>query len=298
MHVQPVLCIGCGIEGLVYINGRLAGETGPQTPLSVPVTPGGCVYLEYRPLLPGYLPLCRRLTLGGDMEAGEGLYVLVWPSGVIEVEVSPEKQENRDAQRELALPDYALEPEEIRRGESILCVGNCRDGGRYLAAFDTWGRCALEARGDESYFTQSGDMRLFRRENDVVGHACLLTYREENGALALAERENMWAPGGPVWPDSPEKTALAAVEAAMLGLWDEAEGYFLMEKWSACRKTLKDCCAYECAAPMRFPMPDGRSAIALCRATGERCGEVRAMYYHAVPGGGPQGMWQLDRIGI
>lgn len=296
--MQPVLFIGCEIEGLVYINGRLAGETGPQAPLSVPVSPGGCAYLEYRPLYPGYLALSRRLTLGEDMEAGEGLYVLKWPSGVIEVEITPEKQVTADTRQELALPDYALEPEEIRRGEGILCVGNCRDGGRYLAGFDGEGRCTLEARGDESYFTQTGDMRLFRRENDVVGHARLMTYQEVEGQLALVESENMWAPGGPVWPDSPEKTALAAVEAAMLGLWDEAAGYFLTEKWAACRRVLERCCEYDCAASMRFPLPDGRSAIALCRAAGERCGEVRAMYYHAVPSGGMQGMWQLDRIGI
>ena len=296
MRVQPVLFVVCEVEGLVYINGRLAGTTGPERPLAAPVSPGSA-YLEYKPLYPGFRAMARQVTAGeGQLEAGEGLYALRWPSGVVEVEIVPERERETARREGSALPDYALEPDDERRGRLALFVGPCRDGGRYAAAIDEGGRCVLAARGDESYFTQNGEMRLFRRENDTVGHARLLTYRETEAGMELADCENMWAPGGPTWPDTPERTALAAAEAAILGLWDEADGYLLPERREACRDGLRACAAFDCASPMRVPLPDGRSAVALCRAAGERVGEAKALYYHAVPGGGIQGPWRLDRM--
>ena len=299
MRVQPVLYVVCEVEGLVYINGRLAGVAGPERPLTAPVSPGRS-YIQYEPLYPGYLGMARPVTVGeGRLEAGDGLYALSWPSGLVEVEITPQRAEPSAPRRDgPALPEYALAPDDERQGRYSMYVGPCRDGGRYAAATDENGRIVLEARGDESYFTQTGEMRLFRRENDTVGHARLLTYREAEDGIQLAECENMWAPGAPKWPDSPESTAMAAAEAAIWALWAEADGYLLPEKRDACRETLKKCAEYDCASPMRVPLPDGRSAVALCRALGERTGEARALYYHAVPGGGSQGPWRLDWLEI
>ena len=50
---HPVLYISPDIAGLIYINGRLAGECDAQSPLSIPVAPQGAVYIEYHPLCAG-----------------------------------------------------------------------------------------------------------------------------------------------------------------------------------------------------------------------------------------------------
>ena len=297
MDVQPVLLIGCEAEGLVHINGRLAGETGPEQPLVAPVTPGTPIYLEFSPYGSLWLPMACRLRLEAGGEPGEDVYLMAWPSGVWEAELMPRRASGPEPSgREL--PDYALEPDDARKGQGTLCVGPCRDGGRYAAALDGSGRLRFCARGDESYFTQTGEMRLFLRDTDTVGHARLMTFRTAGDGVELAECEPMWVPGAPHWPDSPEKTAMAAAEAAILGLWDEAEGYLLPERRENLREVLRACGEYQCAAPLPVTPPDGRSAIALCRATGRHTGDARALRYHAVPGGGSQGPWRLDALEI
>ncbi|MEF9895988.1 MAG: hypothetical protein RR843_09465, partial [Clostridia bacterium] len=73
--------------------------------------------------------------------------------------------------------------------------------------------------------TEDGAVRTFELLNDTVGHAQLSIWREQDGAWACVHREILWAQGAPAWPDTPDKTAMAALEAALLGLNDEAAGY-------------------------------------------------------------------------
>ena len=76
---HPVLYISPDTAGLIYINGRLAGECDAQSPLSIPVAPQGAVYIEYHPLCAGVLGAARRLNLSGGYvsplsEPPDGMY--------------------------------------------------------------------------------------------------------------------------------------------------------------------------------------------------------------------------------
>ena len=295
MDVQPVLMVVCREEGLVKLNGRLAGQVGPDAPLVTPVGPGAAVYLEYSPFGPGRLPVTRRLLLEGAGEAGDGVYLMAWPGGVWEAEVEPQGAESL-LRAESGLPGYALEPDDERVGAGMMRVGPCRDGGRYAAAWDEGGRRIFCSRCEESYFTQTGEMRLFLRDGDTVGHARLITLRDGPDGAEVAEVEPMWELGAPRWPDTPHRTALAAAEAAVLGLWDEAEGYLSPEARERLAPVIRECGEYQCAAELPAPLPGGRSAVALCRATGKNTGEAQALTYHAVAGGGSQGYWRLDSL--
>ena len=93
---HPVLYISPDTAGLIYINGRLAGECDAQSPLSIPVAPQGAVYIEYHPLCAGVLGAARRLNLSGGYvsplsEPPDGMYIVAWPGSVIDVQISPER---------------------------------------------------------------------------------------------------------------------------------------------------------------------------------------------------------------
>ena len=63
--MQPMLFVTSAIRGLFYLNGRLIGDMEPDRPLCLPATPGGALYVEFRPLEAGYLSLARCLVLAG-----------------------------------------------------------------------------------------------------------------------------------------------------------------------------------------------------------------------------------------
>ena len=48
--MQPTLVLSAPHPGMVYIDGRFAGEVSDEHPLLRPVGVQGPVYLEYRPL--------------------------------------------------------------------------------------------------------------------------------------------------------------------------------------------------------------------------------------------------------
>ena len=82
---HPVLYISPDTAGLIYINGRLAGECDAQSPLSIPVAPQGAVHIEYHPLCAGVLGAARRLNLSGGYvsplsEPPDGMYIVAWPA--------------------------------------------------------------------------------------------------------------------------------------------------------------------------------------------------------------------------
>ena len=93
--MQPTLILHAPKPGLIYINGRFAGEAGPDDPLLRPVTPRGAVYLEYRPLSGDCHSMARKLVFSGgepllpSAEEAENVDIVLWPGGEIEVELSP-----------------------------------------------------------------------------------------------------------------------------------------------------------------------------------------------------------------
>ena len=243
------------VPGLICVNGRLVGETG-ETPLAVPVSPRGAVYLEHRPMARGCLPLAGRVTFSGGRALPEsitqGLWALCWPSGVVEVEMKPERLEEAETTR-------AGGPEDARAA--------------HLA---------------------DGTTRLVEPLGDTVGHARLCGWRPTEIGWEEMTPEIVWAEDAPHWPQTPEDTALALAEAALLNLAEEARGYLTPS--AAARGVLSALSGFDGCLPMKYPLPDGRACVGMLELLGAQMARVTPRYYRAVAMGGGQGPWRIDDI--
>lgn len=93
----PALIIRAECPALISINGRLAGECGPDAYISAPLSANGDYYIEMQPLLPksGGVMLrgvTRKFTLenGIIMQQGyEDAHICFWPGGVDELIFCP-----------------------------------------------------------------------------------------------------------------------------------------------------------------------------------------------------------------
>lgn len=189
--MQPVLLITSTVPGMLWVNGRMAGELDEGHSVAQPVSPQGPVYLQHFPARPGYLPLTRRFTLSGgrvlpaSLAGAQGLWAVAWPGGALEIELTPEM----------------LSP----------------------AAQAPFSPLNLPGAAQQ----EDGTVRVLEPLEDTVGHVRLNSYRLEGGAWKAVHSEILWSQGGPRWPATPEQTALALAEACLLGLADEARGYLL-----------------------------------------------------------------------
>ena len=86
--MQPTIVCTAPVAGMIYINGRFAGEASRERPLFAPVSPCGATYLEYRPLT-GSGALARRCVFSGgapmpeSLAGAEGLFVWAPPDGEV-----------------------------------------------------------------------------------------------------------------------------------------------------------------------------------------------------------------------
>lgn len=330
--MQPTLLVTSGVSGLLYVNGRLAGEIDQAHSACLPVAAFGPIYLELRPMEAGHLPLACRLTLSGgkpiasSLDAQQGLFVGMWPGGVLEVELSAERLPEEcaspaylmdgdlraavytgarprltvsagGAHYAYALAPGARPPELIVRPECYLFRGELEGGGEYaLALSQDLSRVLISLTGQRIGVDDQGALSALVAADDIVGHANLETWGYEAQGYQLLAREAIWAAGAPKWPATPEDTALAAVQAAQLDLLAEASGYFAPHV--PCEAALAAVRAWDGCLPMRYALPDGRPAIALYRMIGERLVEFAPLYFRAGAGGGTQGIWRLEALSL
>ena len=322
--MQPTIIFSSRAAGMLRLNGRFVGEIAAHRPLCLPVAPTGTLYMEFEPLLPGYLPLARRCALSGGApvaaslaDAG-GVYCLTWPGGVIEMELVPAGSAPRlsvlgdapcalwpgDGARltlgdiDVRLPEDADIPELLRAGPAPVLLGSTRSGGQYLAVLapDGSGQTGLiEARrippGEDGLFDV-----LFDPE-DTVGHALLEQWRADATGLTRLSRQTVWVEGAPRWPATAEQTAIAAVEAALLRLHAEAEGYLS----PALAETLRPEAlveSFSLCVPMRHLPPDSRPCVGLVRLENPRLARVQPLFYEAEPAASTQGPWRLTRLAL
>lgn len=317
--MQPMLVISAPAQGMAYVNGRFAGECGPEEPLYVPVAPRGAVYLEYRPLEEGgYRALARRVTLSGGrpLECPDGLYCVRWPGGVVEVELSPGREVTGPVRRLYAgdveiclrpgvdletaggrftLPPGADAPEISRAGEGWLLLGECGEG-RYALLVSGDGASAELLTGSRISVASDGRVTVIADLQDTVGHARIEHWRALPGAVRLSSEENAWTEAGPHWPRTAGQAATAALEAAMIGLEGESDGYLSPEKrgMGYARTHLKDAFA---VGEMRFAPPDARSCVALFVRESGNLARAEPLFFRASPALGRQGSWQIERFG-
>jgi len=323
--MQPILAITAAHPGLLYINGQFSGEVGEEALLR-PVAARGAVYLEYRPFPEGLGPTAQRMVFSGGLpleesiEGCELLRALLWPGGLCEIELLPQRLgppgrssfsaagralelEHRPHETLLycsgrrvcsLLPDISVPEYRPMQGGAAL-MGSCADG-MYLLALDhdlsteTGFLCAQQIE------TGPGDrIRALSAKNDLVGHAMMEEWQLTPDGLALVSAEAVWANGAPDWPQTPAETARAAVEAALAGLDVECEGYLTPALRSrtpfAGIQSRCDLCV-----EMKFAAPDARPAVGLLRLKGSSLAVVDPLYFRTVPSGGVQGPYQLSEV--
>ena len=319
--MQPTLVLSAPHPGILYINGRFAGEVSHQNPLFRPVSAQGALYLDYRPLTNACLAMARRLVFSGgepmaaSADDAEDMNIVVWPGGVTEIEFEPrpcptpvqrfqlfghslafEPESLRlscDGRSLCTLPEGAHAPELRRLKNGCALIGGCT-GGKYLLTTDeSLGRQTGLLRASQLDIEADERIRAVNSASDLVGHATLETWRLAPEGLMLVSSEAAWAHGAPRWPTTAEDTARAAVEAALEGLEAEAENYLspalriqdpLHNIGEACDLCVK----------MRYAPPDARPCVGLLHLEGEHMARVRPLYYRASPSGCPQGPWQID----
>lgn len=320
--MQPTLVLHAPQPGIVYIDGRFAGEVSAEQPLLRPVHPQGPVYLEYRPLCDACRSMARRLVFSGgapmaeSADAAERLNIVIWPGGAVEIEFAPQRAHTSPPRANLAghsflleddlrlycdghplaqLPEGAQLPELRSTQGGAMLTGRC-EGGFYLLATDgDFQRQTGFLRARTLEFEADGRIRAVATPPDLVGHATLETWRLTAGGLLPVSSEPAWAHGAPRWPRTPEETARAAVEAALAGLDAEAEGYLAPALRP--RAPLKDLRARcDLCVEMKYAPPQARPCVGLLRLEAGHLARVSPLYFRAAPTGGPQGPYQIEEM--
>ena len=319
--MQPMMVVASPVPGILYINGRFAGEISAARPAIAPVSPWGAIYLEYRPLEPGAAAMARKCVFSGGrlmtegLEDAAGLFCMTWPGGVAEIELAPEAEAPSPvtlgdrtalfkpgegayvewAGRRVPLPEDAEAPRlEAMAGFSML-RGTRRGSGEYLVLPMADGAATLE--GQRIEFDGRDMLTNVVGADDLVGHGWLEQWLIDASGLSRVSSEPVWQHGAPRWPRTPEETLRAAVEAALAGQSAEANGYFAA---AAARDDPLAAIGEVCdlCVPMKYAPPDARAAVGLARLENARCAVVRPLYYRVSPGGGLRGPWQIDWISL
>lgn len=325
--MQTVIIIVARVSGAVYLNGRLAGEADAEHPLTLPVASFGPLFLELRPFSPGFLPLTLRLTLSAGQpllsQPDSRLFAAVWPGHILELELSPEPVDSRalplgeyggahfsflpgsspHIRCETAsgyvlhpLPDGASLPVYTPLPGALLLSGDLPESRQYALVLSPDGvHTHLLLTGRALSFPDGGNaLRMLCPAGDTVGHAFLDTWICSGSEWQRVSSEPMWESGAPRWPDTPEKTALAAVEAAQLGLAQEAASFFA--SGVACAEILARAARFDGCTPLRHALPDGRPAVGLTKLD-QSVLHISPARYTASPGG-VHGLWQLTGLFI
>lgn len=323
--MQTVLSIRSETAGVVYVNGRLAGEVDPDRSVTLPVSPFGALILEHRPFSAGFLPLTLRIPIsqGAPLVASPPdarLFAALWPDGLIELELRPERPPDAHPPRFLGyagetrvsvsssfvfcespagffsypLPDGAAPPSLTVLPSGAMLCGALPNSAQYALVLAPDGSsCPLALTGQSVAPLDGGAIRVVRSLEDAIGRAMLETWVCDRQDWRRAASEPVWASGAPVWPSTPESTAIAALEAAQLGYRAEAAAYF--SPLYPCDDLLKAAAACDGCVPLRAPLLSGEPAVGLTRLDGGLLRIIPAIY-RASPGG-PHG-WQLDSMRI
>ncbi len=322
--MQPTLICTARVPGMICLNGRFAGEASQARPLIAPVSPGGAVYLEYRPLSGEGRALARRMVLSGgaplaqSLEDATGVSCVAWPGGALEVEFAPVETSAEPVLLDgaagsmrrgedtalllngltIPMPDGALAPRVLRQGGATLLLGDVAGGGQYLAALSADMTALLGAFAAEAI--EPADGGLFSAVVDLgdrVGHGRLEQWLVDASGLSRVSSESAWSHGAPRWPDTAEGAMIAAVEAMLAGLPGECAGY--LTPALAAETPLRDVAEVcDLCVPMRYGVPDARPCVGLLKAENDHLARVRPLYYRAEPSGGPQGPWQIASVSL
>lgn len=305
--MQPTLVICASQPGILYLNGLFSGEISPDEPLIRPVSPRGAVYMDFRPLESGYFPVTRKIVFSGgkpmaeSVEKAEDMGVILWPGGICEIEITPPPFEDTAPRRFSygghdfvisgdvpklycgqhllgTLPEGASTPEVFKLEGGYAFMGRS-NGAKYLLCSDA----ALKngtgfIAADEISIEDDETITAVLLEKDIAGHASTEKWRLTPSGPELISSEPGWQNGRAKAPETAEETAVAAVQAALMGKADEAAGYLSEEMKN---KNVLDALfgKYDLCTTMKYAHPDNRPCIALVRLAGEHMAVAEPMYY-------------------
>lgn len=324
---MPMLTIS-GAPGLVYLNGRLCGETGAA---AMPLAPDGVQYLELRPFDMDSHGAVLRLTMeDGRLKDGVtgDVFAVQWPDGWISLEIrkeaanAPEADPVLLASIEMAGGRYLLVDEggvpSFGRdaGEAFflpvdgvgastlralpypgLCAaeGNCANG-RYAAILraDDAPEMLHCAVGPSVELDGMGTITNVEAAGDLVGHASVCVFAPDAlGNYAMRSREPVWQDGAPRWPTSPGDTALAWLEALRYGAWEEAAGY--LARPVAMRQLEQEIGQFDTVTEIP---KDGSEGVhwGVLNMAGPNLARVRRLSFAMLRQPDAQGEWKIDSI--
>ena len=322
--MQPMLVLSAVQPGILHINGRFAGEISAAAPLLRPSASHGALLMDYRPFDDAYRPMARRLVFSGgkpmqeSLEAAGGLSCVIWPGGIIEIELHPmeylpsrqvfshggfsfmleggrEPKLQCEGRQLCTLPEGASIPRLQTLRDGMALLGECT-GGMYLATADP----NLHAmtgflRAKRIEITPDERIRATVAPGDTVGHASAEEWQLTPAGLQLHSSQCSWEHGSPRWPQTPEETALAAVEAAMAGLEDEADSYMLprLREKQPLRDIAERC---DLCVKMKYMPPDSGPCIGLLRLEGGSLARIEPLHFRAIHSDRREFPWQLEEI--
>lgn len=320
--MQPTIIFTAPIPGMIYLNGRFAGEASADHPLFAPVAPFGAVYMEYHPLIAGHSSLAWKCVFSGgsllpdSIANAEGVSAVAWPGGILEIElVSPQFSIehffladrpcslSRGDETKLFigsihfnLPDNALSPRLQYIHNCPVLSGDIRGGGQYILTIDRdFSQQTGFLAADRIDFDGQDMLHASVSCSDLVGHGRLEQWLIDTDGLRRISSESVWFFGEPRWPQTAEDAMRAAIDAALLGLHDESEAYFSPQlRTTSPMSAISDIC--DLCIPMKYGLPDSRPCVGLMRMENEHLAYVRPLYYRAVMSGESQGPWAIDWI--
>lgn len=322
--MQPTIICTAPIPGMIYMNGRFAGEASAERPLYAPISPYGAAYIEYRPLAAGYDMLARKCVFSGgallpdSVADADGMSVVAWPGAIFEIEFTPPRHllesfflENTPCTLSwgdgafldvgglrLSLPEAAQRPLLKRIHNCPLLLGDIQGGGQYLLTLtpDFTAQTGYLA-ADRIDFDGKDMLHAIIASGDTVGHSRLEQWIVDTTGLQRVSSEPIWSHGAPQWPQTAEDTMRAAVEAMLAGQYAESDGYFAQAlAVNSPLNAITDLC--DLCVPMKYGLPASRPCVGLLRAENLHLASVRPLYYRAALTGGMQGPWQIDWISL
>lgn len=319
-----------GAPGLVYLNGRLCGETGAA---AMPLARNGVQYLELRPFDTNRSGAVLRLRMenGRLVEGISGdVFAVQWPDGWIALEMRDVTEEaaamdtppkllaqldmpggryllvseggvpsfGRNADEALFLPITGVTDASLRPlPYAGLCAAEGAGAeGRFAAVLRAEGapEMVLCASGASVRLDAQGVLHALEAAGDLVGHASKCVWAPDaQGRYALKSREPAWLEGGPRWPATPLDTARAWLEAMRLSMREEAAGYLLRPENQERYERLVGLFDTVTALP-----PDGGEGVrwGVLRMEGPNLATVRRLTFSTRRQPGAQGDFKIEDI--
>lgn len=320
----PTLVFTAAQPGLLNMNGSFAGELSAEAPLIRPASSHGALLLDYRPMDDAHRPMARRIVFSGGMplaesiEAAPGISCVVWPGGIIEIALSPmeylpdrqvfsrggfsflleggpEPSLQCEGKHFCTLPEGAEMPELRNLRDGLALLGKCRDG-RYLVTANARMQGVTGfLRAKELEAQEDGQIRALIVTGDIAGHAAREEWRLTPAGLELLSSIPVWEHGSPRRPQTPEETAIAAIEAAMAGLYDEAENYLApsLRGFASLRSVSGD---FDLCVRLKFPLPGLEDCVGLLKLEGGNLAKVSPLRFRAIPSNRADFPFLLDAL--